>query len=283
MSEENNKKQNAIDIANALKQDFATSVYRIYINSLKREVGFKEITVTQQKTLSRTLIENENRKDIIFDAQCALINSVCLEPETFNIYDCSEFDRLKLLIALYQSNMFKNDIKFTCKNCGAQNQFKLDFDIVLKRLDKIELTTKKYQYENKLWKFNFEIEYPSVKRIQSYYKSAALKYRNTNKNESKSIENFQNIDYINMFLKSVVIINKKTKNARTINFNDFEPNDIIQFTSLFPQDVLYSENGILKYITTEYIKKINDTFQQHECYNCGAKYENDVTTTESFL
>jgi len=40
--------------------------------------------------------------------------------------------------------MFKNDIKFTCKNCGAQNQFKLDFDIVLKRLDKIELTTKKY-------------------------------------------------------------------------------------------------------------------------------------------
>jgi len=63
-----------------------------------------------------------------------------------------------------------------------------------------------------------------------------------------------------MFLKSVVIINKKTKNARTINFNDFEPNDIIQFTSLFPQDVLYSENGILKYITTEYIKKINDTF-----------------------
>lgn len=283
MSEENNKKQNAIDIANALKQDFATSVYRIYINSLKREVGFKEITVTQQKTLSRTLIENENRKDIIFDAQCALINSVCLEPETFNIYDCSEFDRLKLLIALYQSNMFKNDIKFTCKNCGAQNQFKLDFDIVLKRLDKIELTTKKYQYENKLWKFNFEIEYPSVKRIQLYYKSAALKYRNTNKNESKSIENFQNIDYINMFLKSVVIINKKTKNARTINFNDFEPNDIIQFTSLFPQDVLYSENGILKYITTEYIKKINDTFQQHECYNCGAKYENDVTTTESFL
>jgi len=63
-----------------------------------------------------------------------------------------------------------------------------------------------------------------------------------------------------MFLKSVVIINKKTKNTRTINFNDFEPNDIIQFTSLFPQDVLYSENGILKYITTEYIKKINDTF-----------------------
>jgi hypothetical protein len=47
MSEKTSKQHiQAIDIANALKQDFATTVNRIYINSLNRDVGFREITVT---------------------------------------------------------------------------------------------------------------------------------------------------------------------------------------------------------------------------------------------
>lgn len=89
-------------LINALKQDFATTVNKIYINSLKRDVGFREITVLEQKTLSRIMIDNESkgRKDVVYDAQCAIINKACLEPD-FNIYKLSEFDRLKLLIALY--------------------------------------------------------------------------------------------------------------------------------------------------------------------------------------
>lgn len=89
-------------LINALKQDFATTVNKIYINSLKRDVGFREITVLEQKTLSRIMIDNESkgRKDVVYDAQCAIINKACLEPD-FDIYKLSEFDRLKLLIALY--------------------------------------------------------------------------------------------------------------------------------------------------------------------------------------
>lgn len=104
---------------NALKQDFATSVNRVYVASLGREVGFREITAKEQKTLSRVMIDNEKRKDVVFDAQCALINAACLEPGEFDIYSCSEFDRLKLLVALYQANMFKNEVKFTCPSCGT--------------------------------------------------------------------------------------------------------------------------------------------------------------------
>jgi predicted restriction endonuclease len=95
------KKMTKNDLLAALEHDFATSVNRIYVNSLNREIGFREITVQEQKTLSRIMIDNEKRKDIVFDAQCALINKACLEPVVFDIYQCSEFDRLKLLIALY--------------------------------------------------------------------------------------------------------------------------------------------------------------------------------------
>lgn len=283
MSEEVMNKQQVIDIANALKQDFATTVSRVYVNSLKREVGFREITVTQQKTLSRVMIENANRKDIIFDAQCALINQSCLEQDTFDIYKCSEFDRLKLLIALYQANMFKNTVKFTCPKCGTENQFKLDFDSVLKKLDAIDISERPFTYENAHWKYDFKIEYPSVRRVQAFHKANAIKYRGLKKQQAKTEDDMQNIEYINLFIKSIAMANKANGNTRSINFNDFEAGDVEKIISVFPQDVLYAEDGVLKFIVNEFIKKINDSFEQHECYQCGEKYENDINGTESFL
>lgn len=56
------------DLVAALKQDFATSVNRVYINSLDKEVSFREITVQEQKTLTRIMAGNEQRKDIVYDA-----------------------------------------------------------------------------------------------------------------------------------------------------------------------------------------------------------------------
>ena len=47
--------------------------------------------------------------------------------------------------------------------------------------------------------------------------------------------------------------------------------------------MLYSDDGVLKFIINEYIKKINDTFDVHTCYNCGTKYEGDVNSAASFL
>ena len=95
--------------------------------------------------MSRTMIGNENRKDIIYDAQCAVINETCLQ-EGFDIYDFTELERLKLLIALYQANMFNNDVSFTCKECGAENKYKLSFDNVLRKLDEISVEPTTFHY-----------------------------------------------------------------------------------------------------------------------------------------
>ena len=46
------------------------------------------------------MIDNEDRKDIVYDAQCALINKCALD-ETFNIYAVTDFDKIKLLMFLY--------------------------------------------------------------------------------------------------------------------------------------------------------------------------------------
>ena len=93
------------ELLKVLDEDFASSVSKIYVNSLKQEVGFKEVSVKDQKTISRVMVANESRQDVIYDAQCAIINKTAL-LDGFDIYQLTEFDRLKLLIALYQNNMF---------------------------------------------------------------------------------------------------------------------------------------------------------------------------------
>lgn len=277
-----NTKETKTDLLNALKSDFATTVNRIFINSLGKDVGFREITVLEQKTLSRIMIDNENRKDVIFDAQCALINTVCLE-EDFDIYKLSEFDRLKLLIAIYQANMYKNDITFNCPNCGEFNSYRLDFDNVVHKLDEVVIEDKPFDYENKNFKYNFIIAYPSVKYISKFHKSNVIKYRGTSKNKMRDVETDVNMDYVNLYIKDVVITNKNSNTTRTIHLYDYAPEEIEEILSVFPQDVLYSENGVLKFVTTEFIKKINDTFDVQKCASCGEIYEGTVNSSSNFL
>lgn len=271
-------------VLKSLKQEFASTVNRVYINSLGKERDFREITVLEQKQLSRITIDNnsKNRKDVVFEAQCALINDVALTPG-FNIYDLLEIDRLKLLIAIYQSNLYKNEIEFTCEECGAKNKYKLDFDAVLKRLDNIEVKTSTSTYENKNFKYTYEVEYPSVKRVLSFYRSQNKKYRNASKHEAKILDNMSNMDYVNLYVKSIEVYNKATKSTKKINFNEFNAGDVEELISIFPQDVLYSETGILYYVMNNYINPINESFDKQICFQCGTEHKDTVNSAESFL
>lgn len=197
------QKMSKTDLLAALQQDFATSVNRVYITSLGREVGFREITAKEQKTLSRVMIDNEKRKDVVFDAQCALINAACLEPAVFDIYRCSEFDRLKLLIALYQANMFKNEVKFTCSHCGTENKYKLDFSRALHKLDDVDLEPEDFMYRNASMEFHFKLRYPSVKLVSDFHKANVPKYRSASQAQVSTLDKMSNVDYVNLFIEEI--------------------------------------------------------------------------------
>lgn len=260
--------QNKAEFINALKQNFASTVKKVYINSLKTEVGFREIKVSEQKILSRIMIDNENRKDVIYDAQCALINQLSLNDE-FDIYKLTEFEKMKLMIVLYQTNMFKNEITFTCKECGTENKYKLDFDDALLKLDKFDLSDKEFEFENEFWKFKFTVNYPSVKRISDFYRSYAQQYKTTPRNQLETLNNLIDTDYINMFIKAVVITNKTTEQINTIDFSQFTIKEVNEIFSVFPQEVIYVDDGVISYISKELLQKINSVFSTHKCGSCN--------------
>ena len=277
------KVQTKDELVKLLQNDFASGITKVYVNSLGKEIGFKEITVTQQKSLSRVMVGNEQRKDIVYDAQCAIINTAAL-AEGFDIYQLTEFDRLKILMALYQANMFSNDVKFTCKQCGAENQYKLDFNHVLEQLDQIGLEPKTFQHENNNFKFTFTIAYPKVQKISSFYKAYYLKHKASSKRDVKVNDNMSNMEYINLFIQKVDLEIKSTGAKRTVDMAKYKASDVEDILASFPQDALYTDDGVLNFIANEYLKKINDSFDKHQCYACGTIQEDEGTNqAEGFL
>lgn len=83
--------------------------------------------------------------------------------------------------------MFKNEMKFTCPECGTENAYKIDFTEVLKALDKFSLEDKQYTFDNGAWKFEFTLNYPNVDVVSDYYKSFAAKYREATQKEIEAI------------------------------------------------------------------------------------------------
>ena len=180
MSEEVKKEEQAVaqtkaELLAALQNDFATAVNKVYLNSVDKEFAFREISVEEQKSLTRMMSANESRKDIIYDAQCAIINKASLTPG-FDIYQFSDFDRLKLLLSLYQENMFQNQVKFTCEECGTENAYQIDFANTIAKLDAYKLEKKTFEYENRNFKYVFEIEYPTVKLVSRFHQSYCAKH-----------------------------------------------------------------------------------------------------------
>ena len=268
----------------ALSQDFATSATKIYFNSVDKEYAFREVSVKEQKALTRTMSANENRKDMIYDAQCALINKVALDP-TFDIYQFSEFDRIKTLISLYQQNMFQNEVKFTCEECGAENKYTIDFTNTIQKLDNYKLEDKVFEYENSNFKYIFNLSYPTVKLVSRFHASYCAKHgSNVVRKQRKTNDLMTNLEYVNLFIKTINMTNKKTNVTREIAFDNYKVSDIEDILEKFPQDVLYTEKGVLKFIVNEYIKPTNDSFEKHECWQCHTIHEKgNSNSTESFF
>ena len=272
------------DIKKLFEEEFASGVNYVFVNAIKKEIGFKEVTVLQQKTLSRITLANENRKDVIYDSQCQLINSVCL-ADNFDIYNLTEFDRLKILMALYQQNMFQNDITFTCKHCGYQNKYKMSFENAIKRLDGFSLDSKEFTYENKNFKYVFQIAYPNVKLISNFHRMQyARQQALLQSRENKNISNISVTDYINLYITKVNILNKKSGKQKEIDFKYYSVSDINDIVQMFPQDVLYSDNGVISFIIKNFIQNISSVFDEHRCTNCGKlNEEGEVNSAASFL
>lgn len=283
-TEVNTSLKSSSDIFNAFKQKFSTSLHKVRINSLDREVGFRDVTTKEQKTLSKISIENERRKDIIYDTQCELINSLCLE-KGFDVYKLTEFDRIKLLMEIYEKNYFKNEITYKCRECNRENKYQLDFQSIIDRFDKFDLSDDIYTVDDDKYVFKFKCNYPNVRTVSNFYRDYMKKYKGLDKSQQELLDNFGNIEYINLFIKEIEMIDKSNPSDKIVaDMSLLTYDEIENLINEFPQNVIFSENGgIINHITVHFIERLNKLFHYEKCQYCGAESNEGIGSLTDFF
>jgi len=269
------------DIVNALNEEFSTSVNRIYVHSLDREVSFKEVRVSEQKALTKILIENEDKEDVIYQSIMALIQMLCLEKDTVDFSKLTELDRIKIMLELYQGNFFNEELTFTCSKCGTENTFKIDFDHIVTELNKMKFDDVEVILEDDSRTFIFMLNFPKTSRMLEFMTEIANSKRAINKKDSEKITN---IDMFDMFIKSF-IIEGKAEDGKIINVNCEETavTETEKILEVLPQTILYGKDGILEAISSKIFSKVEQLFVDPVCLECGTQQKGVVSLADFFI
>ena len=267
------------DILGALDKQFSTNVTSIIVNSLNKEISFRDVTVKEQKTLTKIIIDNEGREDIVYESTLAMIQSLAID-EDFDSLTLSEFDRLKILLVLYKQNFFNNKIDYTCEECGHKGAFELDFDILEKELDKVDTADRPVTISNKTHDFMFTVGFPNVKNVRAYFKQL---YKD--KKDKNVINKLNKIDYVDLFIKDIKIVNKENKEEIYVELKNCVINDVEDILSKIPQGILMNRSGnsLFDIISRDLLSTINSSFNKNICGSCGKEVNLNIGFSDFFL
>lgn len=249
----------------ALSEQFATSLTYVYINSLNREIPFREITVLEQKTISKLLIANEDRQDIIYSAQVALLQKIC-KDNTVIIDNLTEFDRIKIMLEVYQSNFFKPNIDTKCPTCNSDITVNLDFQTVVDNLNTIDINDIILTDEIPTHYIKYVLNFPTIKRIKDY-----RSYLNDTQTTNTEID--YNIDMVDLFIKKLVLTNKSTNEIIEINAEQYSYSEYVKYLEVLPQTVIYNSTKLLDTIKNDIFDNIQKCFPKTMCMNCKSEID----------
>jgi hypothetical protein len=144
------------DALSILKNHKGSHCCSCYIPSLKREVGFRPITVSELKSLAKMSVDDSE----FAVALNAVIQLLCLEELDFT--KLTEIDKAHILINIKRANHLGDDAyKINCGFCQAGFVYQLDIDTLLGQLQDAP-EPKEIEKQDGSNKFKFIINVPSI-------------------------------------------------------------------------------------------------------------------------
>lgn len=278
------KQTNASNIVNAFRQKMSLNATAIEMPSVGRTVEFKEISTAQQKEMAKISLESNSRADIMYVTMVSMINKLAVEKD-FDIRDYTEFERIGVTLNLQQMNKINPEIKFTCKNCGRENTYKLDTAKMLRAFAKTYKPDQEFEVEAGSKKFNFVCGWANVKNVEDFFKHYYKKYDNASKSVKEGIDNMSQIEYVTMFIKKVTVTElADPDDTMTANLEELSYPERVQIIDCLPQSLVFDDDtGVIAKIIETFVNPMNDVFKYRDCMYCGAEQAGGVANLSDFL
>lgn len=131
---------NIKDVASLLKDSTSGGFYTIKFNSINKEYSFKQLTVGQQRSISKNSADFENGADQI-KLRLGILKAICLDPD-FDPMQIDYMDFVKALLIVRNEN-FVDPIQLTvpCKGdaCEAKCPVEIDLNEIIEKLEGISV------------------------------------------------------------------------------------------------------------------------------------------------
>lgn len=289
MEKLNTAAQQSIELLDLFKNEFASTVIPVYIKSIDKVVDFREISVNEQKTLTKTQIENQNRPATIYRAFNSLIESAMLTKNVdINLF--TEADRYTILFNLYQTAFLDKPHEFTCNHCNAKFNTNINAAAINENFASLNVDDKIYTLQDASRYYTFTCNYPTLKRVTETLDVFQRKYMSNKSSKSESlnadvIAMMESVDYINSFIKSMTIERiDKSRPAITANFENMTAAATVDTLAILPQHIMLSDDkGITAKILTDFITPINTVFVKQKCPICNEEFEGQIGSIPDFL
>lgn len=279
--------QQSTDILSLFQNEFASTVIPVYIKSLDKVVEFREISVNEQKALTKTQIENQNRPATIYRAFNSLIESAMI-TKNIDVMLFTEADRYSILFNLYQTAFLDKPHEFTCKHCNNKFTASIDAKAVNDSFAGLDSSDKVYTLQDATRLYIFTCNYPTIKRVTTTLDVFQRKYMSNTKADNVNMDviaMMESVDYMNSFIKSLTIERiDKSKPAITANFEEMTADNVLNTLAIMPQHIMLAEDkGITTKILNDFITPINTVFAKQKCPVCHEEFEGQIGSIPDFL
>lgn len=273
-----------------LEKSFGESIDDIYIPSLKKEIGFKPLTVGMQKSISKMSVGFDFDLDYQL-LKLSILKTLCVDDIDFE--NLTEIDFITMLAQLRQNNFTEPlSLIFTCinKNCQKQYNVNINIDKIISNCKdfkfKTETITKKIKSKGETIEFKFELSESTIMSNLEYLNYS--KMIADNDNQIGDINNSKLLAYPIKFIKNIYIngqqITMEINNEVKI-FKDLPMIDKIKFIDNLPPTV-YSEGkkSVLQQVLVKYPhQRLMNIFDNVVCPHCKNEREGVITNDSFFI
>lgn len=249
---------------------FPTNRIPVTIPSTGQKIVLRETTVTELKSMAKTVIDNIERRqmNVIYDATIDYLQAMILTPGV-DVWQFTEFDKLFCLMVFFQVSFYRDPVQFKCQHCGVDINYRYDMSTYLSKMDKdtyVENQTVAIPYKSKVYEFT--IGWPTVREMSRLYEYFYSQLGVV----TEEMEQTQfGINFVLTFVKRVKVLDAlQTEVQAEIDLTEVEDfQSRLDCLNFLPSLVMFDDKeGLFAKITGYFINRLENCFGSETCPQC---------------